>query len=83
MRLTCYKYVYRVQKKGSSLYEKLRRKRKKRRKRLKTADKRGQIQNKTMIGERPSIINNKERIGDWEGDTIIGKDHKGLGVPEQ
>ena len=36
-----------------------------------------------MIGERPSIINNKERIGDWEGDTIIGKDHKGLGVPEQ
>jgi transposase, IS30 family len=72
-----YKYVYRVQKKGSSLYEKLRRKRKKRRKRLKTADKRGKIQNKTMINERPSIINDKQRIGDWEGDTIIGKDHKG------
>ena len=72
-----YKYVYRLQKKGSSLYEKLRRRRKKRRKRLKTADKRGQIQNKTMIGERPEIINNKERIGDWEGDTIIGKDHRG------
>ena len=72
-----YKYVYRLQKQGSSLYEKLRRRRKKRRKRLKTADKRGQIQNKTMIGTRPEIINNKERIGDWEGDTIIGKDHKG------
>jgi transposase, IS30 family len=72
-----YKYVYRLQKKGSSLYEKLRRKRKKRRKRLKTADKRGKIQNKTMINERPTIINDKQRIGDWEGDTIIGKDHKG------
>lgn len=27
---------------------------------------------KRWIGERPEIINNRERIGDWEGDTIIG-----------
>jgi transposase, IS30 family len=30
-----------------------------------------------MIDQRPPIIENKERIGDWEGDTIIGKDHQG------
>ena len=32
---------------------------------------------KTSIEDRPDIINNKERIGDCEIDTIIGKDHKG------
>jgi IS30 family transposase len=32
---------------------------------------------KVSIKERPDIINNKERIGDCEIDTIIGKDHKG------
>ena len=26
------------------------------------------------MGERPDIINERERIGDWEGDTIIGKE---------
>ena len=32
---------------------------------------------KTSIDIRPDIINNKERVGDCEIDTIIGKDHKG------
>ena len=32
---------------------------------------------KVSIELRPDIINNKERIGDCEIDTIIGKDHKG------
>jgi IS30 family transposase len=32
---------------------------------------------KVSIGMRPDCINNKDRIGDCEIDTIIGKDHKG------
>ena len=32
---------------------------------------------KVSIELRPGLINNKERIGDCEIDTIIGKDHKG------
>lgn len=28
--------------------------------------------------ERPAIVNNKSRVGDWEGDTIIGKCHQGV-----
>ncbi len=35
------------------------------------------IKDRTLIDERPSVINNKERFGDWEIDTIIGKDKKG------
>ena len=73
---TVYQYVYRKQKHGDKIYIKLRRKHKKRRKRLKKGDGRGKIPNKTMIDKRPEIVDNKERIGDWEGDTIIGKDHQ-------
>lgn len=29
------------------------------------------------IDERPDVANNRERVGDWEADTIIGKNHKG------
>jgi IS30 family transposase len=32
---------------------------------------------KRRIGERPEIINNRERLGDFEGDTIVGKDNSG------
>ncbi|MBT5985789.1 MAG: IS30 family transposase, partial [Nitrospina sp.] len=28
--------------------------------------------------DRPAIVNSKPRIGDWEGDTIIGKGHQGV-----
>ena len=29
------------------------------------------------IDERPEVANKRERVGDWEADTIIGKNHKG------
>jgi len=28
------------------------------------------------IDERPEIVNRRERVGDWEGDTVESKDHK-------
>ena len=36
------------------------------------------IPNKVMIVERPSVVDEKTRIGDFELDTIIGKGHKGV-----
>jgi len=39
-------------------------------------DKRGQIKNAVSIDERPAIVDEKSRIGDWEIDTVIGKNHK-------
>jgi transposase, IS30 family len=29
-----------------------------------------------MIDERPLIVDTRERIGDWEGDTVVGKERK-------
>lgn len=74
---TIYQYIYHRQKKGDNIYVHLRRKRKKRRKRLKKLDNRGKIPNKTMIDQRPAEVELKQRIGDWEGDTIIGANHQG------
>jgi len=52
--------------------------RKKRKKRYGSNDRRGEIKNKVrqLPDERPAIVEAKERIGDWEADTIIGKQHK-------
>ena len=36
----------------------------------------GPIRNRRFIDERPSIVDKKTRIGDWEIDTIIGKNRK-------
>jgi IS30 family transposase len=30
----------------------------------------------TSINERPQVINQRERLGDWEGDTVASKDNK-------
>ncbi|MDR3133877.1 MAG: IS30 family transposase [Prevotellaceae bacterium] len=35
------------------------------------------IPDKLSIDLRPAVINNKERYGDWEIDTIVGKENKG------
>ena len=41
------------------------------------ADKRGQIRNRVSIDERPALVEEKTRIGDWEIDTVIGQNHQG------
>ena len=37
---------------------------------------RGKVPNRFGIENRPAIVDQKSRIGDWEADTIIGKDQK-------
>ena len=38
---------------------------------------RGSIRNRVSIHDRETIIDERSRIGDWEGDTIVGKGHSG------
>ena len=49
---------------------------KKRRKRYGSYDRRGRIKNRVSIDERPTIVDTRQRLGDWEVDTIIGKGHR-------
>lgn len=73
-----YQFVYADQSQGGNLYKHLRTGNNKYKKRYgKHKNRRIIIKNKVSIEERPSIINNKERFGDWEIDTIVGKNHKG------
>jgi IS30 family transposase len=60
---------------GGDLYRHLRCQ-KKRRKRYGSYDRRGKLPNRVSIEERPVIVEQRQRIGDWEVDTIIGKGHR-------
>ena len=71
-----YRYIYQDKSAGGKLYKYLVRASKKYRKRYGTYDKRGQIVNRVSIEERPDVVDKKSRIGDWEGDTVIGKGRK-------
>jgi IS30 family transposase len=72
-----YQHVLEDKKSGGELYKHLRHSSKKRKKRYGSHDRRGQIKNRISIEERPSIVDKKTRVGDWEIDTVIGKNHKG------
>jgi IS30 family transposase len=72
---TIYRYIYTNQKSGGKLYLYLRHKHKKYIKRTASHRSRGQIKNRISIDERPSIVEEKSRVGDWEADTIIGRYH--------
>lgn len=74
---TIYQHVYSRIRAGADLKAHLRQGRKKRRKRLSGKDKRGIIPGRVFIDDRPPIVDRKERIGDWEGDTIEGSRKKG------
>jgi len=72
-----YRHIWADKAKGGQLYTFLRRKAKKycRRKHLNAG--RGHIPNRVGIENRPQIVENKSRFGDFELDTVIGRHHKG------
>lgn len=74
---TIYQFVWADKQAGGDLFKHLRWSQKKRKKRYGKNDRRGQIKDRISIDERPSIVDRKERIGDWEIDTIIGANHQG------
>ena len=63
---------------GGELYTHLRHQAKPYRKRYGKKDYRGIIPARVDIDERPAIVDDKTRLGDWEADTVIGKGHQGV-----
>ncbi|MEL0585063.1 MAG: IS30 family transposase [Candidatus Thiodiazotropha sp. (ex. Lucinoma kazani)] len=73
---TVYQLIYADKANGGDLYTHLRVASKPYRKRYGSYDRRGKIKNRVSIDERPAVVDRGTRIGDWEGDTVIGKGRK-------
>ena len=71
-----YRYLLTDKLKGGTLYTHLRHKSKRYRKRYGSQDRRGGISGRVGIEERPAIVESRSRIGDFEIDTVIGRNHK-------
>ncbi len=73
-----YQHIWQDKSWGGMLYKYLRiAGTKQRRKRRNSRDMRGTIKNRVGIQDRPKIVERKIRTGDWEGDTVVGKNHQG------
>ena len=74
---TLYQHIYADKRKGGDLHQHLRGQKPYRKRYGSGIDRRGTIKNRVSIDVRPGIVAAKTRIGDWEGDTVIGKNHQG------
>lgn len=74
---TIYKHIWENKRQGGALYRHLRHHGKKYNKRGSGKAGRGCIPGRVDIADRPAIVDEKSRLGDWELDTIIGREHKG------
>jgi transposase, IS30 family len=67
-----YQYVFANRRLGGTLFQHLRLLRK-RKKRGRASGRRGRLPNVLSIELRPAIVKRRERLGDWEVDTLLGK----------
>src|SRR5690606_23563860 len=72
-----YIYIFDDKANGGDLYTKLRTNKPSRQKRSNTYNYRGEIPERRDIDERPSIVEERNRIGDLEIDLVIGAKHSG------
>ena len=72
-----YQHVWQDKQAGGSLYLHLRHHGKKYNKRSSGKAGRGCLPNRIDIEDRPAIVERKSRVGDWEGDTIVGARQQG------
>jgi len=75
---TIYRHILKNKEQGGNLYTFLRHQNKKYKKRYGKNDYRGRIPQRVDINERPPIVDKKTRVGDWEADLIVGKNHQGF-----
>ena len=75
---TIYQHIWSDKKSGGYLFQHLRRKGKAYQSRSKDKQAgRGFIKSRISIDERPHVVDDKSRMGDWEIDLVIGKGHSG------
>lgn len=72
-----YQIIWQDKRAGGDLWRSLRRRGKRYNKRAGKTAGRGLIPHRTDISERPKVVSRKSRVGDWEGDTVVGTAHRG------
>ncbi len=75
---TIYRFIYADKARHLAMKPFLRQGAKHRRKRYGSGARVSKIPARVSITERPNIVETKQRIGDWECDTVIGKDRKSV-----
>ena len=73
-----YQHVYQDKAQGGSLVSSLRCQKVRRKRYASGQERRGMLKDRVSIEERPAVVDKRSRIGDWEGDTVIGKGHQGV-----
>lgn len=68
-----YQLILKDKEKGGKLFLNLRHQNKRYRKRYGSPKRTGPIKNRRFIDERPKVVDERKRLGDWEIDTMIGK----------
>lgn len=71
-----YRFIYSVKQNDKAYWEYLRRKQKRRRKKNGRKAQRIRIPDRTSIHKRPEEVSKRKVLGHWEGDSIVGKEHK-------
>jgi len=74
---TIYRWIWSDRRRAERFRPYLRIAWRKRRKPYGKASKRGQIPGRVSIEERPEVAAGRQRIGDWEADTVVGKGRSG------
>ncbi len=73
-----YLHAYQDKAQGGDLVSYLRCQKVRRKRYASGRERRGVLRNRTGIEQRPGVVDKRSRIGDWEGDTVIGKAHQGV-----
>ena len=73
-----YQFIYAARGNKTSLREHLRCQKQRRKRYGSGQNRRGKIVNRVDIDKRPELANTRSRLGDFEGDTVVGNQHKGV-----
>lgn len=74
---TIYQWVYRDAAHGGHLYRQLWRRRPHRRRHHDRLPAHSRIANRVDISQRPAIVDQRSRVGDWEGDMVVSRKNRG------
>jgi len=72
-----YQWVYQDAAAGGRHYQHLWRRRHRRRMRSSRMPAHSRIPDRVDINQRPAVVDGRTRVGDWEGDTVVGRMNRG------